>query len=65
MFNDCSSLNSIKIAYTGNFSGTGVPLNAFNYWVNGVASTGTLYYNGSDTTRGTSAIPENWTVQTF
>ena len=65
MFNGCSSLNSIKIGYTGNFSGTGVPTNAFNNWVSGVSASGTFYYNGSDTTRGTSAIPANWTIQTF
>ena len=43
--------------YTGNFSTTD-----FNYWVSGVASSGTFYYNGSDTTHGVSAIPEGWTV---
>ena len=31
----------------------------------GVAATGTLYYNGSDTTTGVSAIPSGWNVQTF
>lgn len=66
MFNGCSSLNTIKIAYTGNFSGSGVPTeNPFHTWVNGVSTNGTFYYNGSDTTRGASAIPTNWTVQTF
>ena len=65
MFYRCRSLNTIKIAYTGNFSGDGVPENAFTTWVDGVASTGTFYYNGSDTTRGTYAIPENWTIQSF
>ena len=65
IFSGCSSLNEIKIAYTGNFSGTEVPTLAFFNWVTGVASTGILYYNGSDTTRGNSAIPTGWTVQTF
>ena len=65
MLRKCSSLNEIKIAYTGDFSGTGVPTNAFSNWVNGVAATGTLYYNGSDTTTGVSAIPSGWNVQTF
>ena len=60
MFLGCSSLNSIKIGYTGNFSNVW-----FNDWVNGVSSTGTLYYNGSDTTTGINAIPTGWTVQTF
>ena len=65
MFYECSSLNEIRIAYTGNFSGTGVPTNAFQKWVYGVAASGTLYYNGSDTTVGESAIPTGWTVQSF
>ena len=65
MFKNCSSLNEIKMDYTGNFSGTGVPSDAFTTWVDGVASIGIFYYNGSDTTRGTSAIPENWTIQSF
>ena len=65
MFKNCSSLNEIKMDYIGNFSGSGVPTDAFTTWVDGVASTGTFYYNGSDTTRGTSAIPENWTIQSF
>ena len=65
MFSGCASLNSIKIAYTGNFSGTGVPTTPFNNWVKGVAGSGIFYYNGSDTTRGDSAIPSNWNVQTF
>ena len=60
MFSGCTSLNEIKIGYTGNFSGP-----AFSIWVYNVASTGTFYYNGSDTTRGSSAIPSNWNVQTF
>ena len=57
MFNGCSNLNTITLDYTGNFSN-----DYFHKWVEGVASTGTLYYNGSDTTTGTSAIPEGWTV---
>ena len=65
MFRSCTSLNSIKIGYTGNFSGSGVPIWAFNGWVDGVASTGTFYYNGSDTTEGVNAIPTGWTIQTF
>ena len=60
LFFGCSKLNTIKLGYTGNFS-----TNYFNYWVSGVASTGTFNYNGSDTTRGVSAIPEGWTVTPF
>ena len=63
IFNSCSNLNTIKLGYTGNFADA--PTEAFNYWVQGVASTGTFYYNGSDTTRGTSAIPSGWTVTPF
>ena len=60
MFQDCYNLNTIKLSYTGDFSA-----NYFSNWVSGVASTGTFYYNGSDTTTGTSAIPEGWTVTQF
>ena len=63
MFQGCSNLNTIKLGYTGNFADT--PSDAFGNWVSGVASTGTFYYNGSDTTTGTSAIPEGWTVTPF
>ena len=57
MFNGCSNLNTITLDYTGNFSN-----DYFHKWVEGVASTGTFYYNGSDTTTGISAIPTGWTV---
>ena len=60
MFNGCSNLNEIKLDYTGNF-GTG----AFTNWVNGVAASGTFYYNGSYTGRGTNAIPNGWTITPF
>lgn len=60
LFNGCSNLNEIKLDYTGNF-GTGT----WTDWVNGVAASGTFYYNGSDTTVGTNAIPSGWTVSTF
>jgi len=60
MFDGCTSLNEIKINYTGGF-GTGI----FNNWVRGVAATGTFYYNGSTTTTGTSYIPSGWTITTF
>lgn len=60
MFRGCSSLNSIKLSYTGDFS-----TDYFFNWVNNVSSTGNFYYNGSDTTRGSSAIPQNWAVQSF
>ena len=60
MFQGCSKLNTIKLGYTGNFSG-----DYFNYWVDSVAPAGTFYYNGSDKTTGTSAIPTGWTVTPF
>ena len=59
MFYGCSRLSSIKLGYTGNFDVK------FTDWVSGVASSGTFYYNGSDRTRGASAIPSNWTITTF
>ena len=57
MFQDCYNLNTIKLSYTGDFS-----TNYFSNWVYNITSTGTFYYNGSDTTTGGSAIPEGWTV---
>lgn len=60
MFYGCSALNNIKLSYTGNFSTT-----YFNDWVYGVAASGTFYYQGSDTTVGTSAIPSGWTIPTY
>jgi len=67
MFSSCRKLNSIKIHYTGIFQPEdSLPyLPPFNYWVNHVASSGTFYYNGNDTTRGISAIPSGWTVNNF
>ena len=63
LFRDCRKLNTITLGYTGNFAD--IPSGAFNSWVSGVASSGTFYYNGSDTTRGVSAIPNNWTITPF
>ena len=59
MFYGCTSLKEIKLEYIGKFS------SYFSNWVNGVSSTGNLYYNGSDTTVGTSAIPSGWKVVKF
>ena len=64
MFKGCTQLSTIKIHYTGNFT-SGVPNNAFTDWVNGVAGSGTFYYDGTDTTRGDSAIPEGWTIKPY
>ena len=61
MFSGCSNLNTIKLGYIGNFAEA--PYNAFYNWVQGVASSGTFYYNGGDyTTTGDSAIPTEWSV---
>lgn len=58
MFSWCLKLKHIKLAYTGNFSS-----NSFSGWVNNVASTGILEYDGEDTTVGVDAIPSGWTVK--
>ena len=63
MFQGCNNLNTIKLSYTGDFADA--PTGAFGNWVSDVASTGTFYYNGSDTTTGESAIPTGWTVTPF
>jgi hypothetical protein len=60
MFQNCSNLNEIKLDYTGSF-GTGTWTN----WVSGVAASGTFYYNGTYTGRGTNAIPSGWTITPF
>ena len=58
MFNHCTNLKHIKLAYTGNFSNS-----HFGGWVNDVASNGILEYDGKDTTRGINAIPEGWIIK--
>jgi hypothetical protein len=58
MFQSCSSLHTIKIAYTGN-ANTG--FNSFNLWVQGVANSGTFYYKGSDTLSN-FGFPSGWEV---
>ena len=60
MFFGCSSLNYLKTEYTGNFGSRD-----FSSWLYGVSATGDFYYNGSETNRGDSYIPTNWTVHTF
>lgn len=61
MFRGCSKVNYIKAMFT-TAPGTSYTSN----WVYGVASRGTYVKNSSAsyTTRGTSAIPNNWTIQT-
>ena len=65
MFDYCGSINSVKLAYTGNFTD-----DYFKYWVYGISNSGTFYYSGSDTDNfGESAIPKDstnkWTVQPY
>lgn len=59
MFSNNYSLTYIKLEnYTG-------ALNAyvgFSNWVSGVSGNGTIYYKGSTTTQGASAIPTGWTI---
>lgn len=59
MFYLCSNLSEITTAYVGNFSSAST--SPTYEWVNGVAASGTFYYNGTDTTTGISAIPTGWT----
>ena len=57
MFYNCTNLTSIKLCYTGSFD------NNFYFWVTHVAASGTVYYNGTDTAHGNSAIPIGWNVE--
>ena len=61
MFNYCSKLNYVKAMFTTTPSTTYT-----NSWLYNVASNGTFVKNSSATwtTRGTSAVPNNWTIQT-
>ncbi len=59
MFKSCISLKSIKIGYTGNYDYI-----YFDYWVNDVASSGTFYYNGSQTAQDFQ-LPSGWTTSRF
>lgn len=59
---DSSFIKSVKIHYSGDFNRSD---NAFKNWLKNVGTTGDFYYNGTDTTRGDSAIPVGWTVHTF
>ena len=60
LFQNCSSLNYIKCLAT-NISAT----NCTNYWIYGVAATGTFVKNPDMTswTTGNNGIPSGWTVQ--
>ena len=61
MFRGCSKLNYIKAMFTT------TPSSSYtNYWVSGVASSGTFVKNKNATwnVTGTYGIPSGWTVQT-
>ena len=61
MFYGCSKLNYIKMLATDISAST-----CLNFWVSGVASTGTFVKskNATWSVTGTSGIPSGWTVQT-
>lgn len=61
MFQGCSKLNYIKAMFI-----TAPQSYLTNYWVQGVASTGTFVKNSAATwtTTGVNAVPTGWTVQT-
>lgn len=61
MFNQCSKLNRIKMMAT-DISAT----SCLNYWVSGVATTGTFVKNKDAewTKTGASGVPTGWTVET-
>lgn len=61
MFNGCASLNHIKAMFTT------TPSSSYtNFWVSGVAETGTFVKNSAATwdVTGPSGIPTGWTVKT-
>ena len=60
MFNGCTNLNYIKCLATNKTTSEYT-----NYWVYGVAATGTFVKdtNMSDWTTGVNGIPEGWTVE--
>ena len=53
----CASLATIKISYTGEYND-----DYFNLWVNGVAESGTFYYNGDQTAQD-FGLPSGWTTK--
>lgn len=62
MFYDCTNLNYIKCLATDKSA-----FNCTNYWVYGVANSGTFVknINMNSWNRGDSDIPNNWTVKLF
>ena len=54
IFDGCSSLNSIKIGYIGDYD-----YQYFYHWVDGIAGSGTFYYNGDQTVQDFQ-LPSGW-----
>jgi len=55
MFRDCTNLSIVRLSnFTGLFN------NHFVNWLYNVSPTGIFYYEGIQTQRSTSSIPENW-----
>lgn len=67
MFMFCSSLNEMKIAYTGPFPDYAMQGSPTCNWVayHYTPTIGDFYYNGSDIKYNDSAIPLGWDVHTF
>lgn len=58
MFADSYNLTYIKLE---NYTGALNAFVGFSNWVSGVSGNGTIYYKGSTTSQGDSAIPSGWT----
>ena len=56
MFYNCTSLNSIKIGYTGDYNSV-----YFGGWVTNVANSGTFYYKGGQTAQDFK-LPSGWSI---
>ena len=61
MLSDCNSLTSVKFAYTGS---PWTEYDEFELWVDGVAQTGTFYYNGKYSAQD-FGFPSGWEAQPF
>lgn len=65
MFNTSGYLTEVKLFYTGDLNGNPA-FTGTDPWMAGTLSpTGTFYYNGTDTTRGPTAIPTGWDIVQF
>ena len=59
IFDGCSSLNLIKIGYIGDYDSQ-----YFYLWVDGIASSGTFYYNGNEIAQDFQ-LPSGWAKEKF